>query len=77
LLELGPAAHEYLTELIHRRPRRGMQEVEQLHALLQTHGAVATRRAFERGLAARVFGAEYIAHLLAPPDATRTLELFG
>jgi transposase len=83
LLELGPAAHEYLTELIHRRPRRGMQEVEQLHALLQTHGAPATRRAFERGLDARVFGAEYIAHYLTPTESasriasTTTLEMFG
>ena len=83
LLELGPAAHEYLTELIHRRPRLGMQEVEQLHALLQTHGATATRIAFERGLHARVFGAEYIAHYLAPaepavrPASTTTLEMFA
>ena len=83
LLELGPAAHAYLTELTHRRPRRWAQDVEQLHALLQTHGAVATRRAFERGLDARVFGAEYIAHDLTAPepapvaDPPATLEFFG
>lgn len=83
LLELGPAVHEYLTELTHRRPRIWVQDVEQLHALLQTHGTVATRRAFERGLEARVFGAEYIAHYLAPtepapsPGLPVTLELFG
>ena len=83
LLELGPAVHEYLTELIHRRPRLGMTDIEHLHALLQTHGAAATRRAFERGLQAHVFGAEYIAHYLAPPapaslpEPTLTLEMFG
>jgi len=81
LLELGPTAHEYLTELTHRRPRLWVKDVEQLHALLQTHGAAATCLAFERGLEARVFGAEYITHYLASPEpahpASATLELFG
>lgn len=70
LLELGPVAREYLTELTHRRPRIWVQDVERLHALLQAHGTSATRAAFERGLHARVFGAEYIAHYLAPTDRT-------
>lgn len=79
LLELGPVVHEYLTELTHRRPRLWVKDVEQLHALLQTHGAAVMRSAFERGLHARVFGAEYIAHyLLSTKTATTaTLELFG
>lgn len=66
LLELGPVAHEYLTELTHRRPRIWIRDVERMHRLLQHHGADATRLAFEHGLSARVFGAEYIAHYLAP-----------
>lgn len=65
LLELGPVVHAYLTELTHRRPRIWVQDVERMHALLQTHGAAATRAAFAQGLDARVFGAEYIAHYLA------------
>jgi transposase len=71
LLELGPVVHEYLTELTHRRPRIWIQDVERMHALLQRHGVRATRDAFTQGLAARVFGAEYIAHYLAaaPQDA--------
>jgi hypothetical protein len=79
LLELGPVVHEYLTELTHRRPRLWVTDVEQLHALLQTHGAVPMRSAFERGLTARVFGAEYIAHYLRPtePVPPATLEVFG
>jgi transposase len=83
LLELGPPAHEYLTELTHRRPRLWVKDVEQLHALLQQHTPAAMRLAFERGLDARVFGAEYIAHYLAPAEHTPpasispTLELFG
>jgi hypothetical protein len=64
LLDLGPGALAYLTELTHRRPQRWIQDVEQLHALLQTHGDAALRRAFDRGLAEQAIGAEYIAHYL-------------
>lgn len=66
LLELGPVAHAYLTELTHRRPRIWIRDVERLHALLQQHGVVATRTALATGLEARCFGAEYIAHYLSP-----------
>ena len=54
----------YLTELTHRRPQIWIHDVERLHALLQTHGDAAVRRAFERGLAEQAIGAEYIAHYL-------------
>ena len=64
LIELGPAALAYLTELIHRRPRTWIHDVEQLHAFLQTHGEAALRIAFDRGLADHAIGAEYIAHYL-------------
>jgi len=81
LLELGPTAHAYLTELTHRRPRIWIRDVERLHALLQTHGASALRLAFEQSLTAQVFGAEYVAHYLAPLDTARPssspLELFS
>ena len=70
LLDLGPDAHAYLTELTHRRPRIWVRDVERLHALLQTHGADATRAAFAHGLAAHVFGAEYIAHYLIPTTSS-------
>lgn len=71
LLELGPVVHEYLTELTHRRPRLWIRDVEQLHALLQTHGAPALTQAFASALAARVFGAEYVAHYV--PQVGREL----
>ena len=64
LLELGEPALAYLTELTHRRPRRWGHDVDALHALLQERGATALRAAFGQGLAAHVFGAEYIAHYL-------------
>src|SRR5712691_1223261 len=64
LLELGPAALEYLTELTHRRPQVWIRDVDRLHELLQRHGEAALRTAFARGLAEGVFGAEYVAHHL-------------
>jgi transposase len=67
LLELGSVALEYLTELTHKRPRVWARDVDRLHALLEQHGEAALRAAFERGLHEQAFGAEYIAHYLAPP----------
>ncbi len=64
LLDLGPAALAYLTELTHRRPTTWVPDVERLHSLLQTHGDVALRAAFTRGVAEQAIGAEYIAHYL-------------
>jgi transposase len=65
LLEIGPMALEYLTEITHRRPRVWVRDVDRLHHLLQQHGEEALRTAFERGLVEQAFGAEYIAHYLA------------
>jgi transposase len=70
LLELGPAALEYLTELTHRRPQVWIRDVDRLHALLATYGEDALRAAFTRGLAEQAIGAEYIAHYLAAAVTT-------
>lgn len=64
LLDLGQAAYDYVTEIVHRRPRAWIGDVERLHALLQRHGAEAMRQAFQLGLAQNAFGAEYVAHFL-------------
>jgi transposase len=72
LLELGRVALEYLTELTHKRPRVWARDVDRLHALLEQHGETALRHAFERGLCEQAFGAEYIAHYLAPPPQLPT-----
>jgi hypothetical protein len=64
LVGLGGAALTYLTELVHRRPRVWIRDVDHLHELLERHGDEALRAAFERGLADAVFGHEYIAHYL-------------
>ena len=68
LLDLGPAALAYLTELTHRRAGRWVADIERLHDLLQAYGDAALRAAFARGLTEHAIGAEYIAHYL---DATR------
>ncbi|MGH7710901.1 MAG: Mu transposase domain-containing protein, partial [Gemmatimonadaceae bacterium] len=70
LLDLGEPALAYLTELTHHRPRRWAQDIERLHGLLQAQGPAALRAAFVQGLAAQVYGAEYIAHYL---DAAQAL----
>ncbi len=67
LLEVGGAALDYLTELVHRRPGAWVAEVERLHALLQEHGPDAMRAAFEHAVAGQAFGAEYVRHYLRDP----------
>jgi|SRR5262249_42792728 len=62
--EFGPPALKYLTDVVHRRPRAWVYEVEALHPLLQRHGAKARREAFIRALAQETFGTEYLRHYL-------------
>ncbi len=62
LLDLGPAALAYLTELVHRRPRIWGRDVEWMHDLLQRHGADLVLAAIERALSDDTFGGEYVAH---------------
>ena len=64
LLDTGEAAMNFLTELIHKRSRLWIPEVERLHDLLDRHGADCLRRAFEQALQANTIGAEYVAHYL-------------
>jgi hypothetical protein len=71
LLDLGSAALAYLTEIVHRRPRSWLGEVDRLHALLQRVGPEPLRRAFEQAVAAETFGVEYVEHYLRPPVPTR------
>jgi Mu transposase, C-terminal domain len=66
LLEVGPSAEAFLTELIHARPRTWAHDVRQLFDLLLEHGsermAVVFQHAVERGS----HGAELIEPLLRP-----------
>jgi hypothetical protein len=69
LLALGEDAVAYLTELVFRREHTWPRDVDELHALLVTHGEPALRAAFSHCRAQRVFGHEYIAHHLTNPIA--------
>jgi hypothetical protein len=64
LLELGEPAFQYLTEVVHRRPRAWVSEVDGLHALLQKHGPELVRAAFAHALEQETYGTEYVAHYL-------------
>jgi hypothetical protein len=73
LLDLGAPALAYLTEIVHRRPKRWVRDVDRLHELLQLFGAEPLRRAFEEGLQTQVFSAQEIERIL---DASLQAELF-
>lgn len=64
LLEVGQPAVDFLTELVHRRPRTWAKDVQQLHALLLANEKRALFEAFEQVLADGNVGAEYVAHRL-------------
>src|SRR5262249_26465297 len=64
LLGLGPVALEYLTELVHRRPRTWAGDVDDLYELLTVHGDGPVLRAMELSLGEKTFGAEYVSHFL-------------
>lgn len=67
LLDLGEPALDYLTEIVHRRPKDWIRDVDQLHDLLQLHGPDRLRSAFEHGLSLQVFGARHIESALQLP----------
>jgi hypothetical protein len=60
LLDLGEPALRYLTEIVHRRPRQWLGEVDRLHEVLQRHGPEVLRRAMQEGLKEEVFSATYV-----------------
>ena len=65
LWELGPAAEQWLTELVHRRPAAWCRDVEQCFTWLQEYGPAALREAFAWGMRHHAIGAEYVATILA------------
>jgi transposase len=64
LLDLGEPALAYLTEVVHRRPKDWIRDVDHLHDLLQIHGPDRMRRAFEHGLRVQTFGALHVERAL-------------
>lgn len=76
LVELGPAALAFVTELVHRKPRSWMSYVERLHQLLLDHGEDVLREALQRAVdeercyIATVEG--HVEQLLRAPQSPRT-----
>jgi transposase len=68
LTQLGEDAVAYITELVHRRPKIWIRDIDRMHDMLERHGDAAMRAAFTRGLVERGFGAEYVAHYLTHRD---------
>lgn len=77
LLGLGAVALEYITELVHRRPRTWARDVDKMHELLSLHGDDAVRVAITQSLEAETFGAEYVAHYLGELDRLSRLVFVG
>jgi transposase len=64
ILDLGPVALDYLTEIVHRRPKQWIQDVDRLHDILLTRGPQVLTQAMEAGLRQELFGAAYVERFL-------------
>jgi transposase len=60
ILELGKPALDFLTEVIHARPRTWRGDVEKLHDLLMAQGPKKVLTAIQEALSRHLFGAEYV-----------------
>lgn len=65
ILDLGPAAEIFLTEIVHRHRFTWQGEVEQLHEALTQHGPAALHRALAAAHARELYGAPHVLRLLA------------
>ena len=65
ILDLGPAAEAFLTEIVHLHRFTWQGEVEQLHAALTQHGPAALHRALAAAHARELYGAPHVLRLLA------------
>lgn len=70
LLDLDPVVVEYLTEVVHRRPRTWRLDVEQLHERLLTYGDTNLVYAITKAHGERAFGHEYVTHILVESAAS-------
>ena len=69
LFEVGPTAEEFLTELVHGRPRVWAWDVEQLFDLLLQHGPDRLSRAFQQALERGWYRSESVRRLLSIEEA--------
>jgi len=64
LLDLGPVALDFLTELVHRHPYTWRGEVEHLFELLQRHGDLRLTEALRSASSRKLFASRYVADAL-------------
>ena len=64
LLDLGPVAEVFLTEIVHRHRFTWKAEVEQLHGALLAHGPAALQRSLAMAGEQRLFAAHHVLELL-------------
>ena len=64
LLDLGPVAEVFLTEIVHRHRFTWKVEVEQLHGALLAHGPAALQRSLAMAGEQRLFAAHHVLELL-------------
>jgi hypothetical protein len=68
LLELGPAAQSYVSELSRRQRSRLREEILELYALLTQYAPTDLLAAMELATQANAYGAAYLRTLLAAPS---------
>lgn len=64
ILDLGPVAETFLTELVHRHRHTWKSEVEQLHTALVSHGPARLHESISQACDQGLFGARYVLDLL-------------
>lgn len=64
LLDLGPVAEVFLTEIVHRHRFTWKAEVEQLHGALLAHGPAALQRSLALASEQRLFAADHVLEFL-------------
>ena len=67
LLEVGPSAEAFLTELVHARPHTWAGDVRRLFDLLQAHGPERMGAAFQQAVERGWHGAELVEPILTRP----------
>lgn len=78
ILALGAEAHEFLTEVVHRRPKSWWDDVDQLHGLIDLHEGELVLGAMKECLIRGIYGAEYVAAILRErPSGHTSLEAWA
>jgi transposase len=65
ILDLGPIAEAFLTEIVHRHRFTWKGEVDELHDALLAYGPASLARTLERAHKRRLWGAQHVIALLA------------